>query len=242
MGHTFSKVVVEQAQALLEQLDIHIKMYLVKLQDVEAGIVNADLDIASGNYGCHHYRPRSFFNAFHPYSPYTKIPIEYTIEGCTDVGIKVDFYGTQVLIPYEFSPESFKVHCDELFAQAREDMARCVEVKSDWVEKEKKNKAVDKRIRSEHVHDGYVYRWEECTRCQMGYVYIGTGEWEDDPFDQSEDGGQREITRREYCPVCNGSEGVLVYSKDHHGERTIACGKERFISNEGDLMALMAGY
>jgi hypothetical protein len=231
---------IKNAIALQDQVNAKIIEYLTKLQEREASIICVDDEIASGNWGCYHYRPRPFFHWSPDYKPYVKQKLIYTIESYETNGIMINFYGLKLLIPYTYDKAYFENECNKLFANTKKDMERCFRVKKVEVKQYEEHQKIDKHIRTKHKFNEYTYYWSECKNCSCGYVYVGTGEYEEDPWSYADAPSQREITRKESCPICKCTKGLLIYSNGNGVEKQKACSNWAFIRHENDFMKLLA--
>jgi hypothetical protein len=234
---------INNAIALQDQVNTDILQYLTKLQEREASIICVDDDIASGNWGCYHYSPRPLFHWSPDYKPYIKKELKYKIESYEKDGTMVDVDGLKLLVPYMFNESDFENECTKLFANAKKDMERCFRVKKEEIKKWEKEQKIDKHIVTPHKFKDYTYYWRECKKCQCGYVYVGTGKFEDDPWSYADAPREREITRRETCPICHGTQGLLIYSNNDNcngNEKQKPCSKWAFIRHENDFMKLLA--
>ena len=232
---------VLKAQALIASLEKHIVKYLGDLQMVEAALIKADKYIASGGYGCHHFKPSPLFHVSHLYAPYSKIPIRYRIVSCDENAVTVIFNGMTLPVPYKNDQKAFSAFCDTLFSRTKKAMKLCRAVKARHIKAAREAKKDDADIKRTRVSGGISYRWKECHACSgSGHVQVGTGKFEDDPFTFSDSPATREITAAETCPACNGTKGLVVVVPNNGVEKQFPCCKEIFQRNKDRILFLLA--
>ena len=237
------KKTILEAKETLDATNELITSYLTKLQNEEAKIICIDPDIESGAYNCFHIRPIPIFHELQTYDPYIKLPIKYEITDYTDYGIIIIFNGRKFIVPYTFSQTDFDKFWNELFAKSKADIERCKKAKKEAKKEAKQRKNEEERIATKHTWGDYSYYWKQCPNCNgSGTVTVGTGEWEDDPYSYSDSPREREITREEKCPKCNGTQGLVVVSEqtgDFTQTKESPCSRSSFVTYEHDLMKLL---
>lgn len=232
---------IKAKQALDEERDL-IKGYLKTLQQAEAAIILEDKEIASGGVDCFHCRPWKvyFHNRRQDYAPYTPTNLKYSIKDHTDKGVLIKIGYIDLLVPYNFCQITFDNQCRELFGHSKGQMTICRKQKAKYLKEEKEWDDNDKRYHKPHKYGEYTYHWEECKKCFVGRVEVGTGKYEEDPFSYSDSPRDREIMQSVPCPKCDGTQGVVIVTDKNGKEKIVPCSRYGFEAQENDLLSILA--